>query len=82
MLLRTAHGCWPVFSLGCFWGVLHLPSVQIRIPPYQCFRGRCTPIRVMACKTNLHSIIITKQLYTCEYTATDCTIVMFAENRG
>ena len=32
MLLRTAHGCWPVFSLGCFWGVLHLPIVQYVYP--------------------------------------------------
>ena len=32
MLLRTARGCWPVFSLGCFWGVLHLPIVQYVYP--------------------------------------------------
>ena len=48
------------------------------IPPYQCFRGCRTPIRVMACKADLYSIIITKQLYTC----INCTIVTLAEDRG
>ena len=40
------------------------------------------PIRMMACKADLYSIIITKQLYTCKYTAIDCAIVMHAEDRG
>ena len=49
-----------------FLGGAAPPYCAIRIPLYQCFRGCCTPIRVMACKTNLHSIIIiTKQLYIC-----------------
>ena len=30
------------FSLGCFWGV-HPPPYCPNIPPYQCFRGCCTP---------------------------------------
>ena len=45
-------------SLGCFSVVLHPPIVQIYPMHYQCFRG-CTPIRMMACKANLYSIIIT-----------------------
>ena len=72
--------CDEVFSLGCFWGVLHPPIAQI-YSPTSVSEAAAPPIRVMACKANLHSIIITKQLYTCKYTATDCAIVMFAENR-
>ena len=52
------------------------------IPPYQCFRGSAPPIRVIACKADLYSIITTKQLYTCKYTAINCTIVTLAEDRG
>ena len=42
------------------------------------------PIRVMACKADLYSLIIAKQLYTCKHmcTATDCTIVALTEDRG
>ena len=47
-----------------------------------CFRGCCNPIRMMACKADLYSIVITKQLYTCKYTAIDCAIVTLAEDRG
>ena len=68
-----------MFSLGCLWGVLHPPIVPI-YPPISVSEAAAPPIRMMACKANLHSIIITKQLYTCKYTATDCAIVMFAEN--
>ena len=54
--------------------------------PYQCFRGCCTPpppIRVMACKADLYSIIIiTKQLHTCKYTAINCTIVTLRIGAG
>ena len=39
-------------------------------------------IRVMACKADLYSLIITKQLYTCKYTAIDCTIVTLVGDRG
>ena len=65
----------------CSWWV-HPPIVDPNTHPSQCFRGCCTPIRVMACKADLYSIIITKQLYTCKYTATDCAIVTLAEDRG
>ena len=71
----------PVFSLGCFWGVCTpllskytlLSVFQMLLPP---------PIRVMACKADLYSIIITKQLYTCKYTVINCTIVTLTEDRG
>ena len=73
-----------VFSLCCFLG--GAPLYCANMPPYQCFRGCGTPMRVMACKANLRRFnnynYITKQLYTCKYTATDCAIVTFAENRG
>ena len=44
--------------------------------PLSVFQAAAPPIRVMACKADLYSLIITKQLYTCEYTAIDCTIMM------
>ena len=69
-------------SFLCFGWVLHPPIVDPNTPPYQCFRGCCTPIRVTACKADLYSIVITKRLYTCKYTATDCAIVTLAEDRG
>ena len=69
------------FSLGCFWGVLHPPIGQI-YPPISVSEAVAPPKRVMACKANLYSIIITKQLYTCEYTAINCTIVTLAVDRG
>ena len=50
-------------------------------PLYQCFRVCCTP-NMMACKADLYSIVITKQLYTCKYTAISSTIVMLVEDRG
>ena len=65
---------WSAFSLGCFWGVLHPPSVQI-YPPISVSEAAAPPIRAMACKADLYSIIITEQLYTYKCTATDCTIV-------
>ena len=37
---------------------------------------------MMACKADLYSIVITKQLYTCKYMAIDCAIVTLAEDRG
>ena len=58
------------------------PPYCANIPPYQCFRGCCTPLRMMACTPDLCSVIITKQLHTCKYTAIHYGIVMLAENRG
>ena len=40
------------------------------------------PIRVMACNANLFLRIVTKQLYTCKYTAIDFAIVTLVEDRG
>ena len=54
------------------------PNVQIH-PPISVSEAAAPPIRVMACKADLYSIIITKQLYTCKYTAINCTIVTLAE---
>ena len=71
----------PAFSLGCFRGVLHPPIVQI-YPPISVSEAAAPPIRVMACKANFYSIVITKQLYTCKYTAINCTIVTLAEDGG
>ena len=70
----------PVFSLGCFWWVLHPPIVQI-YSPICVSEAAAPPIRVVACKADLYSIIITKQLYTCKYKAIDCTIVTLVEDR-
>ena len=74
-------------SLGCFgregvgWGVLHPPIVQM-YPPISVSRAAAPPIRMMAGKGDLCSIIITKQLYTCKYTAIKYTIVTLVEDRG
>ena len=69
----------PAFSLG-YWGGAAPPYCP-NMPLYQCFRGCCTPNK-MACKADLYSIVITKQLYTCKYTAINCTIVALVEDRG
>ena len=37
-----------VYSLGCFWGVLHLPIVQM-YPPISVSEAAAPPIRMMAC---------------------------------
>ena len=37
---------------------------------------------MMACTPDLYSVIITKQLHTCKYTAFDYAIVTLAEDRG
>ena len=89
--------CGPAFSLGCFWGVLHPPIVQIyppisvseaaeppycpNIPPYQCFRGCCTPHKSHGMQSRL---VFNNyfQIYTCKYTAINCTIVTLVEDRG
>ena len=39
------------------------------------------PIRVMAFKAGLYSMIISKELYTCKYAAINCTIVTLANDR-
>ena len=70
-----------MFSLGCFGGVLHLPIVQI-YPSISVSEAAAPPIKMMACTLDLYSVIITKQLHTCKYTAIDCTIVTLAEDRG
>ena len=75
------HTLHTAFSLGCFWGVLHPPIVQI-YPPISVSEAAAPPTRVMTCKADLYSLIITKQLYTFKYTAIDCTIVMLTEDRG
>ena len=75
------HRAKAAFSLDCFWGVLHPSIVQI-YPPISVSEAAAPPIGVMAFKADLYSIIITKQLYTCKYTAINCTIVTLAEDRG
>ena len=52
------------------------------VSPCRCFRGCCTPIKAMACKANLYSLIISEQLYIRKYTAIDCAIVTLTEDRG
>ena len=64
-----------------FLGDAAPPIVQI-YPTISVSEAAAPPIRMMACKADLYSIIITKQLYTCKYTAIDCTIVTHAEDRG
>ena len=70
-----------VFALGCFWGVLHPPLVQI-YPPISVSEAAAPSIKVMACKGDLYSIIIAEHYYTWKYTATDFAIVTLTENRG
>ena len=71
----------PVLSPGCFSWVLHPPIVQI-YPPISVSEAAASPTRVMACKANLYSLVVLKQLYTCKYTAINCAIVTLTENRG
>ena len=52
------------------------------VSPYRCFRGCRTPIKAMACKANLYSLINSEQLYICKYTAIDCAIVTLTKDRG
>ena len=71
-----------MFSLGCFFGgVLHPPIVQI-YPPISVSEAAALHIRMMACKADLYSIMVTKQLYTCKYMAIDCTIVTLTKIGG
>ena len=59
-----------VFSLGCFWGVLHPPIVQM-YPSISVSEASASPIRVMACKADLYSIMITKHVSTQQSIASD-----------
>ena len=61
--------------------MLHPPIVQI-YPPISVSEAAAPPITVMACKADLYSLFITKQLYTFKYTAIDCTIVALTEDRA
>ena len=70
-----------MFSLGYFWGCRTPPIVQI-YPPISVSEAAAPPIRMMACKANLYSIIITKQLLTCKCTAIDCAILTLTEDRS
>ena len=74
-LASTASVC-AVFPLGCFWGGVHPYCANISVSEAAAF-----PIRMMACKVNLHSIIISKELYTRKYAAINCTIVTLVEDR-
>ena len=85
-------------SLWAVFGGAAPPSVQIyppvsvseaaappygeNSPPISVSEAAAPPIRMMACKADLYSIVITKPLYTCKYTAIDCTIVTLVEDRG
>ena len=79
-VVRIYQNCLGAVTLlsSLFWGVLH-PLLCKCTQPRQCFRGCCTPVRMMACKANLYLI---KHLYTCKYIAIDCTIVTLVEDRG
>ena len=69
--------------LFSFWGGgggLHPPLFQI-YHPSKVSEAAVPPIRVMAFKAGLYSMIISKQLYTCTYTAMNCTIVTLANDR-
>ena len=47
----------PAFSLGCFWGVLHHPIVQI-YPPFSVSEAAAPPIGVIACTADLYSKLL------------------------
>ena len=64
-----------------FLGDAAPPIVQIH-PPISVSVAAAPAIRMMACKADLYSIITTKQLYTCKYTAIIYAIVTLAEDRG
>ena len=76
------HAAYTSVHSRLFLGVLHPLLSKYTHPPISVSEAAAPPIRVMACKADLFSIIITKQLYTCKYTAIDCTIVTLAEDRG
>ena len=74
---RGTTGWVAVFSLGCFWGVLHSPIVQM-YPLISVSEAAAPPIRMMACmqSQSVLIIIITKQLYKCKYTAMACSTIV------
>ena len=67
--------------LSVFQRLLHPPMEKLH-PPMSVSEAAEPPIGMMACKADLYSIVITKLLYTCKYTAIDCTIVTLAVDRG
>ena len=65
-----------------FFGGAAPPPHCAYTPPFSVSEAAAPPIRVMACKADLYSIVITKQFYTCNYTAISCAIVALVEDRG
>ena len=61
---------------------LLLGGFIVQIYPLSVSEAAAPPIRMMSCKAHLYSIIVTKQLYTCKYAATDCATVTLAQYRG
>ena len=57
------------------------PIVQI-YPPISVSEAAAPPIRMMACKADLYSMIITKQLYTGKYTALVCSTIASNSQNG
>ena len=72
---------WFIYIIMYFISVLSRLFIARNTPPISVSEAAAPPIRVMACKADLYSIIITKQLYTCQYTAIDCTIVTLVGDR-
>ena len=73
----TASQCslWAVFGGAA-------PPHCANTPPFSVSEAAAPPpIRVMACKADLYSIVITKQFYPCKYTAISCAIVALVEDR-
>ena len=67
-LLNPAMRPLPVFSLGCFWGGA-APPFGANIPPYQCFRGCCTPhkshgMQSRSAFNNYHQTVIHMQVHS------------------
>ena len=75
--MQQASAVLSAFSL---FGGGHPPIVQI-YPPISVSEAAAPPIRDMACKADLYSLIITKLLYTCKYTTINSTILTQAEGR-
>ena len=51
------------------------PPYCANVPPISVSEAAAPPLRMMACKA-MYSIIITKQLYTCKYTALVCSTIV------
>ena len=82
MILVSEEWEWRAVMCGSVLSRLFLggaaPPDCTNVPPYQCFRGCCTPIRMMACMQSQSVLIvtITKQLYKCKYTAMVCSTIV------